>query len=276
MFTFILFFLGLCLGSFVNALVWRLHEQSKLKKADSKTRPDLSILKGRSMCPDCGHKLAAVDLVPLISWLSLSGKCRYCRKPISWQYPLVELLTALLFTLSYIAWPNGFDSLGVFQFVCWLIFLVGFVSLAIYDLKWMLLPNKLVFGLGVLAVVQGVVVALSKHDGQIILASLWGLIVLGGLFYVLFQVSGGKWIGGGDVKLGFMLGVLVGGPAAGLLLLFLASFTGTAVTTPLLITGKAKRSTRIPFGPFLLAAAILTQLFGVALLNWYQKTLLFY
>src|SRR5665213_2769212 len=89
--------LGLVFGSFVNALVWRLHEQEvlleKRKKPSKKQLEKLSILNGRSMCPHCKHELAIKDLVPLFSWIALKGKCRYCGKPISWQYPVVELLT---------------------------------------------------------------------------------------------------------------------------------------------------------------------------------------
>src|SRR3954465_436221 len=101
----VLVVLGLCLGSFVNALVWRLHEQEEggSKKAAAKK---LSIIKGRSMCPHCKHALKPIDLIPVISWLSLRGKCRYCSKPISIQYPIVELSTALLFVVSYIWWPE--------------------------------------------------------------------------------------------------------------------------------------------------------------------------
>ena len=93
--------LGLVFGSFVNAFAWRLHEQESLlekkKKPSAKQLAKLSIVKGRSMCPECKHELAAKDLIPVFSWITLKGKCRYCGKPISWQYPAVELATALLF-----------------------------------------------------------------------------------------------------------------------------------------------------------------------------------
>src|SRR5690606_2157613 len=100
--------LGLCVGSFVNALVWRLRmqESSGKKKSDRK----MSISRGRSMCPHCRHELSAVDLVPVFSWLFLGGKCRYCRKPISKQYPLVELVTSILFIASYVFWPDAVGS----------------------------------------------------------------------------------------------------------------------------------------------------------------------
>src|SRR5262245_41082320 len=98
---------GLCWGSFVNAFVWRLHELETNKRLSKSQKKKLSILHGRSMCPDCHNELAWYDLLPVVSWLSLKGKCRYCGKPISWQYPFVEALTAALFVLSYVFWPYG-------------------------------------------------------------------------------------------------------------------------------------------------------------------------
>ena len=103
---------GLAFGSFVNALVWRLREQSVKPRAKKSknliahrsllTAQDLSIVKGRSMCPNCYNSLAAKDLVPVLSWLSLKGRCRYCNKSISWQYPAVELITSLIFLISHL------------------------------------------------------------------------------------------------------------------------------------------------------------------------------
>ena len=147
-----LFILGILFGSFINALVWRLHEQldddGNPKKLTKKQAKELSITKGRSMCPHCHHELAPKDLVPIVSWLMLGGKCRYCSKPISIEYPAIELLTGLLFVISYAFWPYGFGSSWlVVWFITWLIVLIGLIALAIYDIKWMLLPDKIVFKL---------------------------------------------------------------------------------------------------------------------------------
>ena len=271
--------LGLCLGSFVEASVWRLHELDTLKGRKSKAAHDrraaLSIAKGRSMCPQCRHELAAQDLIPLLSWLFLRGKCRYCQKPIDWQDPAVELMLTALFVLSYFYWPYGWNANGMFQFVVWLVLLCGFMALVIYDLRWMLLPNKIVFGLLSIVVVELLVRLLFFHGGWVaLLGALWGFLVLGGLFYVLFQLSGGKWIGGGDVKLGFLLGIIVSGPLSSFLLLFIASSSGTVVSIPLILTKKLKRNTRIPFGPFLILAAVIVELFGLSIINWYKRQLL--
>jgi leader peptidase (prepilin peptidase)/N-methyltransferase len=208
--------LGLIFGSFVNAFVWRLHEQEELregvKKPSKKKLEELSILKGRSMCPHCHHELAAKDLIPLVSWLSLRGKCRYCHKPISAQYPLVEALTAVLFALSYAWWPLELHGAGLVQFVFWLGFVVAFVALAVYDLKWFLLPDKIVYPLIGAAAVEVITVAIMQHGVHVLLDAALGALVISGVFYLLFQVSGGKWIGGGDVKLAVVLGLLAGTP----------------------------------------------------------------
>lgn len=263
---------GLCLGSFVNALVFRLHLQSGKKRQDKNTN-NLSILHGRSMCVHCRHPLAWYDLLPVISWIALKGRCRYCRKPISTQYPLVEILVAALFVLSYAVWPYGFDAIGIFLFSFWLLFLVGFTALMVYDVRWMLLPDKLVYPLLVLAITQVTLEAILRQEFSIIAEAVWGLIAVGGLFYVLFQISKGKWIGGGDVKLGFILGLLAGGFIEGLMVIFIASLLGT-IASSIYVGKKGALKKRIPFGPFLIIATIIVYLFGGSIINWYQTTIL--
>ena len=255
--------IGLCLGSFVNALVWRLHEQDK----------KLSIATGRSICPNCKHKLAAGDLVPVLSWLSLGGKCRYCHKPISVQYPLVELAVAGLFIASYIWWPAAFIPAQTAIFILWLVLLTGLVALLVYDLRWFLLPDRLVYPLGGIAAALAVItISIADNPSVALLNTILAVIVGGGLFYLLFQVSKGKWIGGGDVKLGGLLGLVAGTPARAALLIFFASLLGSFVSLPLLASHRLKRSSMIPFGPFLIIAAIIVQLFGAAMLHWYKQT----
>jgi leader peptidase (prepilin peptidase)/N-methyltransferase len=272
----ILVVLGLCLGSFINALVWRLHEQAVQvgkKKPDKRYLKQLSIARGRSICPDCRHDLAVRDLVPVISWLGLKGKCRYCRKPIPVQYPLVELVTGLLFGASYIWWPVVLNGAQIAVFGLWLVLLVGLIALLVYDLRWMLLPNRIIYPLGVVAVIQAIV-TISTADRPLIAFTntILAVVVGGGIFYMLFQVSKGKWIGGGDVKLGWLLGLVVATPARSLLLIFIASVFGSLVSLPLLATNRLKRTSTIPFGPFLIVGAIIVQLFGVHILHWYQQT----
>ncbi|HEY4161086.1 MAG TPA: prepilin peptidase [Candidatus Saccharimonadales bacterium] len=268
---------GIIFGSFVNALVWRLHERAALAgkkgKAAVRRREELSIVKGRSMCPHCGHELAAKDLIPVISWLWLRGKCRYCGARIP-DSPLVELATGLLFAVSYVAWPYDMHGVGLFRFACWLVFLVGFVALALYDLRWYLLPDRLVFPLTGLAVVQVVVVAIWQRS----LSDLWlpaaGAAVIFGLFWLLYQVSSGSWIGGGDVKLGIVLGLLAGTPLRGLAVIFFASLIGTILSIPQFFKGREGLTRRIPFGPSLLLGVIVMVLWGMPIINWYQRLII--
>jgi leader peptidase (prepilin peptidase)/N-methyltransferase len=273
----VLIILGLIFGSFVNALVWRLRQQelaSRKSKVESrKLREQYSILKGRSMCPHCHHELAGRDLVPVLSWLSLRGKCRYCSKPISWQYPLVELLTAGLFVWSYLAWPLGTHGVGQFQLIVWLAFVVAFMALAVYDLRWFTLPDRIVLPLAVVAVAEVIVVAVWRHSW----ADLWqpaaGMVIIAGLFWALFQVSKGAWIGGGDVKLAFALGLIAASPLRALVLLFFSSVLGTLSSLPLVAKGKGGMKARIPYGPYLLLAAVIVQLYGAHIISWYQNLL---
>lgn len=272
-----LIFLGLCFGSFVNALVWRLHEQSKPKARRAASDTALSMTKGRSMCPNCQHTLAWYDLLPVVSWLSLGGKCRYCHKGISLQYPAVELITAAVFVMSYAYWPLGFGlSSGAILFALWLVFLSAFMALAVYDLKWMILPNRIVFPMQALAVLY-LLIKLATSEGSIwagLISASLSVLCSAGLFYLLFQLSDGRWIGGGDVKLAVILGIILGNPALALLMLFVASTLGSLVGIPLLLWGEAKKNTKLPFGPFLIVATIIAQLFGTVLITWYTDRFL--
>jgi prepilin signal peptidase PulO-like enzyme (type II secretory pathway) len=104
--------------------------------------------------------------------------------------------------------------------------------------------------------------------------TLLAVVVGGGIFYLLFQISGGKWIGGGDVKLGWLLGLAVGTPVMSLLFIFLAAVGGTLLTLPLLVTKRVNRSSLIPFGPFLIAGAVIAVLFGSSIVHWYTTLIL--
>lgn len=284
----ILAILGLIFGSFINALVWRLHEReergtefSVLSKKKQKNQKDLDNLKtetrelsiwtGRSMCPHCHHALAAKDLVPVFSWLWLRGRCRYCRAPIGWQYPLVELVTAGLFVLINLSWPLGLQGVGLFQFVYSLLFIVFFVALAVYDFRWLLLPDKLVFPLVGLAAAEVAAVSIWLHDWQFAWQAMLGAVLLSGLFWVLFQISRGNWIGGGDVKLAMALGLIAGSPLRALMVLFLASLLGCVVSLPLLLKSRRNLQAHIPFGPFLLAATVVVILYGGSLVDAYTR-----
>lgn len=272
----VLIVLGLCFGSFVNALIYRLHWQETHSKATKAENKKYSIAKGRSICPNCKHELTAKDLVPIFSWLYLRGRCKYCAKPISWQYPLVEAATAALFVTSYVLWPQDLSlAENIVGFATWILCLVGFVALTVYDIKYMILPNKIIFILIMAAIASILLKSLIISAIEPITVAMWGAVIGGGLFYLLFQISGGAWIGGGDVKLGFLIGLLVGGPVPALLVLFLASLLGTLYSVPLMLARKVKARSRIPFGPFLIISAIIVQLFGNGIVDWYTELVSF-
>lgn len=273
----ILVVLGLAFGSFVNAFVWRWRQQASASYKKNENDNDYSIIRGRSMCPDCRHELSAADLLPLLSWLWLRGRCRYCHKPISWQYPLVELVTAALFVLSYAFWPVELAGAEVAVFALWLAALVGLVALAVYDIRWQLLPNRIVLGVGMLAATGAIIrIAAADNPFEVLVNVILGAAVGGGVFYILFQASKGKWIGGGDVKLGFALGLLAATPGRSFLLIFLAAFLGTAASLPLLANRRLSKKSTIPFGPFLIIATIIVVLYGQDIISWYQTTFLPY
>ncbi len=290
----ILAWFGLAFGSFVNAFVWRLHEQTKRAKSpqlgakskkaaakDSKlsalSTKDLSILRGRSMCPNCKHRLSPLDLIPVFSWAALRGKCRYCKKPISWQYPVVELAAAVVFAASYLLWPIDLNGAGpIILFITWLAASVGLLALLVYDARWMLLPSKIIYPTLAVAAAGRVVYIIGFEHRKVHAIIMWGLSLAAasGIFWLLYQVSSGKWIGYGDVRLGFITGTIVAAPAKSLLVIFIGSILGTIYAVPALVSGSKKAASKLPYGPFLIAATAVVVLFGDSILNWYDRVFL--
>ena len=293
MIAIILIVLGLCLGSFVNALVWRMRQQ-ELRAESSEPRvknitqklgtnnsqlsasKNLSIFNGHSMCPNCGHELAPRDLVPVFIWLFLRRRCRYCGLPISWQYPLVEAATAGVFVVSYYYWPGGLVGAGQWLlFITWLATSVGLMALLISDLRYMLLPSKILYPAFIIAAAGrlGYILFFSNniaHSSELLALS---LLVASGVFLLLFYVSSGRWIGFGDVRLGLITGILLATPAKSFLMVFLASVLGTLFVLPAVASGRTKMTSRIAYGPFLVVATGIVLLFGQSFITWYQNHL---
>ena len=258
----IIFILGLVIGSFMNALVWRI----KLKQPIGGSE--------RSVCDFCGKTLTALELIPVISWAVQRGRCRSCGKKLSIIHPIFELVMGFAFLSTFIFWPSELHAIvDQFLFAGWLAILAGLLAIALYDIKWMLIPDRVLFPLYGLQTVRVLVQAIAQNDTGVVLTALGGVAVGGGLFYVLFQLSRGRWIGGGDVKLGFLLGSLLG-PYESLLMLFISSLLGLVVTVPFLLTKKLDRKQQFPYGPFLILAAILCVLFGEMLIDFYTINLL--
>ena len=278
---------GLVLGSFAGATVWRLRARQLLidkKTGERVNAKEYARLKplmkrktatDRSCCLECGYTLRWYDLIPLVSWLALRGRCRSCRKRIGWFEPLMELGMAAFFIASYLFWPVSLaDPLATAQFAVWLAAGVGLVILFAYDAKWFLLPDTVTWTVVALGVINLVLVALLREDiGGTVLNAAGAVGALGGLYLLLYLVSRGRWIGFGDVKLGLALGLLLVDWPLGLLALFLANLIGCLIVIPLMIKGTLTRSSHVPFGPLLIAGAVIAQLFGTGLVEWYTAGL---
>lgn len=275
--------IGACLGSFAAATVWRirarqLEEDKKAKEPYDKK--EYSVLKkllakkgvqDRSQCLHCGYQLKWYDLLPIVSWLTLRGKCRSCKKFIGWYELLMEVGMVAFFVLSYVLWPGGVETgLEVAHFVLWLIAGVIMAMLFAYDAKWSLLPNSLNIALAVVGV--GVVAVSAFESGDIlstIATAVGSVAAIAGLYAVLYILSKGRWVGFGDVKLGIGLGLLLVDWQLGLLAVFLANLLGCLIVIPLLASRKIQRNAHIPFGPMLIAGAICAWFFGWFILEWY-------
>jgi len=239
------FLLGLFVGSFLNVVIYRF----KIKK---------SILTPRSFCPACHHNLAWYDLVPVLSFVLLFGKCRYCRKKISWQYPLVELSSGILFTFFYLK-AGDLNSALLFN----LFFVSIFVVVFVYDLKHYLILDKVIVVGATVAVIASIF--LGKPDFP---RAILGSLSAGGFFALLVLISRGRWMGGGDVKLGFLIGLIIGWPSV-LVALFLAFLSGSIVGILLIAFKKKTLKSAVPFGTFLAVATIVVMLLGDRILDWY-------
>ena len=245
---------GVVLGSALNAFVWRLHAKK-------------SWVKGKSICEACKHELAGKDLVPVLSWLYLRGRCRYCRKPISIQHVAVELATGALFALSALVLKPT-DTLTWAVFIIWLWLLVQLIILFIYDLRWMILPNKVTYPAIGLALATLMLIAVAGAPMQVWLGPLEAAAIAGGFFYFLAAIAGGRLMGGGDVKLVFLMGLILGVQKLALAL-FIGFNSAAIVSVALIILKLRKRSDHIPFGPFLIAGTIIAYLYGHVIITWY-------
>lgn len=280
--------LGAIFGSFVGAQVWRLRarqlkeDQQAGEKVDKKEMKRLSHLlkknvrSDRSRCLHCSHVLAWYDLIPLVSWLILMGRCRYCKKFIGWTEIFLEIILAILFAVSFMFWPDGLISIwqGVLL-TLWLVGLVLLAALFVYDLKWMLLPDKINIPFIIVgAVFAAVKLSLAGDFGESLMSLSGSLAILSGIYALLYLFSrirygeDGTWIGFGDVKLGLGLALFLGNWMMAFLALFAANLIGTLLVLPSMLRGKLKGSSRIPFGPLLIVGFLIAWFFGPTISSW--------
>lgn len=249
----LLFVLGLAMGSFVNAWVWR-------------TKEGKSIAKGRSMCPDCKHQLSALDNIPVIGYLLLRGKCRYCNKPISIQYPLVEIITSLLFVAVYLYFSPSNLYMWM-QVVAWCVVTVLLVAAFVYDLRWMILPDKFTLPTVAIAIVLLVVQA-TQFGIASIYAQLIATLIFTGIYLAIWVLSKGKLLGGGDIRLALLMGLLLTVPQL-LVAVFVAYVVGAIVGVTLIAVRLKKRTDAVPLAPFLIFGLYFGLFFGNQISSWY-------
>ncbi len=257
----VIFFLGgLCFGSFLNVIVYRLPN-------------NLSIVRPPSRCPSCNRRLSFLDLLPLLGYLLIRGRCRSCGVKISPGYPLVELATGLLFLILFLHYRISVDLF----FYLTLLFLL--LAVAFIDLKHRIVPNRLVAA----GLITGIIFYLPKLASywlnlpqwflvrQEPLDALFGFLLGGGIMLAIFLVSRGG-MGAGDIKLMAMIGLFVGlrGTAV---VLFVGFILGALVGIAFIITGRLTRKDALPFAPFLSLGALVEVLWGEQIWYWYINLL---
>lgn len=257
----IVFLFGLFFGSFANVCIYRLPRNE-------------SIVFPSSHCPCCNTPIHWYDNIPVISFIILTGKCRSCKAAISWRYPLVEMLTGILFLAMFLRYR--------FTFLFWIYALVSLVLIIMtfIDLKEQIIPDELSYGL----MAVGTLCSFFNRELYLqiifyfppalnrLVASYVGLLAGGGILYFIAWISGGG-MGGGDIKLAAGLGTFLGWENT-LVMLGLSFFFGGVIGAALLLSGRKKRKDPIPFGPFIALATIIVLLFGEQLTSLLASYLL--
>lgn len=260
---------GLITGSFLNALIYRLKTEE-------------SIVKGRSHCPHCRKLLTWYELMPVFSFIAQKGKCRGCGKKISWQYPIVEIATALLFLGIFlmsnvkVQMPNEIPITNILELLFLWVISAGLIAIFVYDLKHYLIPDKVLVPLIIITLLAELFgiwsLSLIWHFGAVFNALT--LALLSAIpFALLHFLSGGKAMGFGDVKLAFFMGLFLGYPAV-LTAIFVAFVLGAIIGIGLIILGQSTMKSRVPFGPFLILGTFISLFWGESLTSWYLN--LFY
>ena len=275
------FILGLIFGSFLSTVFHRLEiedpgTERRRKKASKAKGKKEGLASGRSRCDRCGTLIPWYHNVPLVSFLVLRGKCHRCGKLISEYHPTLELISGLVLLASYTAYGISWQLLVAGFFGLVMVFLLS------YDLKHQLIPNVVVIPAIAFALVMILAQAVLFNQGIPVQVGLWSAdpdaYLLGGgaagLFFLgLSVLSRGQWIGGGDVKLGVLIGLVVGWPAV-LVALIMAYVVGMVYAVILLLSRAATLKSSVPFGPMLAVGYFIAAFYGDVIINWYQGLVL--
>lgn len=241
--------IGLCVGSFLNVCIYRLPRGG-------------SLLRPRSRCPGCDYELTWYDNIPVISYAFLAGRCRRCRTRINPRYPIVELLTAVVFVLHFLVF--GWTALLVVR----LLFACALIVLFAIDLEHQILPNAITLP----GLAAGLAFSLVFPPG--VLDALLGALIGGGVLWIIgeayYRFAGQEGMGGGDVKMLAMVGAFLGWQLV-LLTIVLSSLSGALIGSLILATRRGGMKYAVPFGTFLAVGALTASLVGPELIAWYMS-----
>lgn len=246
--TILFFLLGLIFGSFYNVVGLRLPQ-------------NISFANDRSICPNCKHQLTWFENIPLFSFLIQYGKCRHCKQSISYIYPTIELLTGVLFALSF--YLIGFQL----ELITALLLVSMLMIILVSDINYMLIPNKVLLFFLPFLILMRIVVPLDPWWSALI-----GAIIGFGIIFIIILISRGG-MGAGDMKLFGVLGIVLGTEKV-LLAFFLSCIIGSVIGMVLILFKVIKRKQPVPFGPYIVVAAIITYFYGNSLINWYFNLLI--
>ncbi len=289
----IAFLVGLGIGSFINVITIRFQPDEKVGFT--------KLVSGRSRCPFCLHQLSWYDLIPVFSFIFLRGKCRYCKKNISWQYPIVELLTALIFSgivyrflnLDWIRLSIAAYAVPFWVWITIIIFLFYaaiLIIMSIIDIRHYVIPDNFIVGGIIVALLSDLFFYFISLKNSIfpscglnflggylnyfncqmnfLVSYLLGAIVIGGFLFLIYALTKGKGMGFGDVKLGVLLGLMLG-LTNGILALILSFIIGSIFAIILLIFKKKNLKAQVPFGPFLSLGFFIVIFFGSGIVESY-------
>jgi leader peptidase (prepilin peptidase)/N-methyltransferase len=239
---FIIFLFGLCVGSFLNVLIYRL--------------PHSLPITGFSFCPKCKKRIIWQDNIPLVSFICLGGKCRFCHSPISFQYPLVELATGIL--TVFLFW---FYSYNFFYLIFYLLIFYALLVVFVSDWRYQIVPDQVIYPAIAISLLK--VVTFEEFRLNFLLSGFGA-----GLFFlILYFATLQKGMGMGDIKLAFLMGLILGFPKI-ILALYLSFLTGAFFGVILILVGKKRFGEHVPFGPFLCGATFVSLFWGEEIIKW--------
>lgn len=252
-----LFIFGAALGSFISVVIYRLHKGEK------------GIFTGRSHCPQCKKELEVPDLIPILSYLTLRGQCRYCSKEISYMYPMLEAVTGAVFALLFAKFQFADSALNFSGMHFGLYALYGFYAFVLiftffYDLKYMEIADQILLPGIIIALIATLGFPLTPH----IIDALIGAAIGTAFFAVQYGLSGGKWVGLGDLRVGAFMGAILGWKFL-LVALFISYITGSIASIFIIAQKKKLLGVKVPLAPFLVIGTFATIFFGEEILKWY-------